>query len=218
MSKELLPFGGVDGEGRPAISHLLDCVLMAGVKDVIVVLRHEKQDIPAYLAGDEWQQTRFCYRKTPGTSGVPETVALGLVDAGGQHVLFGFPDILFKPRNAFSKMMDRLEATNADVVLGLFPTNTPRKMDMVRTDRNGEVVDIEIKPEDTSLHLTWILAAWQPTFSKYLLTHTTGEHLGHSFLSAIADGFKINAVSFEHGDSLDIGTPDDLELATGWSA
>ena len=54
LSKQLLPFGSADGRGRPVISHLLGCVQEAGISDVIVVLRQQKQDIRSYLAGGEW--------------------------------------------------------------------------------------------------------------------------------------------------------------------
>ncbi len=158
LSKEMLPFGDTDQGGNPVISHVLSCMQRAGIDKVIVVLRQGKQDIVNYLMSREWQHIEFTFKITPGTSGVPETVALGLDDVQERRVVFGFPDILFRPANAFVKLMQRLESTNADVVLGLFPTNNPSKMDMVETDDDGCVVSIEIKPEHTKLSLTWILA------------------------------------------------------------
>jgi len=231
LSKELLPYGGANGDGSPVISHILSCLHQAGVREVIVVIRKGKSDIPDYLSGGEWEQTRFSYKITPGTSGVPETVALGLQDACGRRVAFGFPDILFKPKGAFVKLMRRLETSEADVVLGLFPTNNPSKFDMVNTDDNGRVTDIEIKPQSTPLELTWILAAWEPSFSTYLKALTQGSpgrlealaresggsHLGHAFQLAMADGLLIESESFTEGRSLDIGTPDDLALARAWT-
>ena len=230
LSKEMLPFGNAGATGSPVISHLLSCVRQSGIENVIVVLRYGKWDIPDYLAGSEWVDTRFSYKITHGTSGVPETVALGLQDAGSRRVVFGFPDILFEPRDAFVTLIRRLESTKADVVLGLFPTNNPTKMDMVEVHDDGRVISIEIKPETTTLDLTWILAVWKPSFSTYLcdLVHDNltriaelatsphDSHLGHVFQLAMADGLLIDSKSFEHGRSLDIGTPDDLNLAKTW--
>jgi len=232
MSKELLRFGAPQEGGTPVISHLLGCVQRAGIEKVIIVLRNEKTDIPAYLAGHEWQEIDFTYRMTPGTSGVPETVALGLQDAGSQNVVFGFPDILFEPQSAYVDLIHKLENTSADVVLGLFPTNSPNKMDMVDLDEDGRIIRIDIKPTATSLTLTWILAVWQPTFSTYLTdlvhqrpgllqelaTGTGSVHLGHAFQTAMADGLALESVTFEHGRSLDIGTPDDLIRAQSWES
>ncbi|MCH8250629.1 MAG: NTP transferase domain-containing protein [Proteobacteria bacterium] len=229
-SKELLPFRDGSKDDRPVISHVLSCIQQAGIDNVIVVLRHGKQDIYDYLTSKEWQHINFVFKFTPGTSGVPETVALGLDEFQAQRILFGFPDILFEPRDAYIKLMRRLESTGADVVLGLFPTNSPGKMDMVDVNDDGHVSGIEIKPERTTLALTWILAAWQPSFSTYLCdlvqdnpariaklaANPGGSHLGHVFQLAMADGMLINSMSFEHGRSLDIGTPDDLHVASNW--
>ena len=230
LSKELLPFRDGNKDDTPVISHVLSCIHQAGIDNVIVVLRHGKQDICDYLASKEWQHINFAFKFTPGTSGVPETVALGLDEFRTRRVVFGFPDILFEPRDAFVKLMQRLERTQADVVLGLFPTNSPTKMDMVAADDTGRVISIEIKPESTTLALTWILAVWQPSFSTYLCdlvqdnpariaklaASPGGSHLGHVFQLAMADGMLINSMSFEHGRSLDIGTPDDLHVASNW--
>lgn len=215
-SKELLRYGGGRDDGVPVISHVLGCMGLSGISDVIVVLRDEKQDIFEYLTSSEWKHFKFAFEFTPGTSGVPETVALGLGGIRTRNVVFGFPDILFEPRNAFVKLMERLENSPADVVLGLFPTGNPSKMDMVATDESGHVTEIEIKPDATTLELTWILAAWKPSFSEYLSANHDGDHLGHVFQRAAADGLQIDSVPFPEGRSLDIGTPGDLDRAKTW--
>jgi len=229
-SKELVRFGDNQEHSKPVIAHVLSCIQLAGIDDVIVVLRKGKKDISEYLASNEWNQVNFTVKITPGTSGVPETVALGLDNDQSRNVVFGFPDILFEPPDAFAKLIRRLEESEADVVLGLFPTETPQKMDMVETDDSGQVIDIQIKPKSTKLDLTWILAVWRPSFSAYLnevvygnatrlaelAANHDGSHLGHVFQLAMADGLSIDAESFGDGRSLDIGTPDDLCLARTW--
>ena len=229
-SKELLPIGRGGQSRRPVIAHLLTSIRSAGVRHAIVVLRNGKWDIPGYLSTDEWSDMDFTYKVTAGTSGVPETVAIGLRDAGSRNVVFGFPDILYDPRDPFPAMIERLEERNADVVLGLFPTASPHKMDMVKVQDEGVVTRIDIKPEHTDLDLTWILAAWAPRFSRYLAdmvenrsarlaelaSGSGGTHLGQAFQLAMGDGLVIESVSFTEGRTLDIGTPDDLARAGDW--
>lgn len=229
-SKELVLFGRNQGSRRPVIAHLLRSLRTAGILRAIVVIRSGKWDIPDYLSTDEWSEMDFTYKVTRGTSGVPETVALGLREAGARNIVFGFPDILFDPADPFPAMIERLEAGRADVVLGLYPTKSPHKMDMVQVRGDGVVTRIDIKPAETTLMLTWILAAWKPTFSRYLtdmIAHkqsrldelasgSGGSHLGHAFQLAMSDGLAIEAVSFGDGRSLDIGTPDDLRRAGDW--
>ena len=218
LSKELMPYGRPGTGRKPVISHLLLCLGLADIDDMIIVLRDDKTDIADYLASPIWRSNSFRITMTPGTSGVPETVALGVRDAGARNVAFGFPDILFEPQDAFVELMHQLDNSEADVVLGLFPTDTPEKMDMVATDSQGRVIDIQIKPDSTTLELTWILATWTPRFSAFLLDNHDGSHLGHAFQLAMAEGFIISSVAFGDGCSLDIGTPDDLARAGQWDA
>jgi len=227
-AKEMLAVGN---DSRPVIGHLLDIMADADVQDVTVVLRPQKTDLTSYLRSDLWEHMQLDLKFTPGTRGVPETVALGLEGVEHRHVAFGFPDILFKPNDALAIVMQELEAGNSQAVLGLFPTGSPEKSDMVKTDRLGNVVDIEIKPKRTRLDRTWILAVWKPSFSRYLISKVRGDsalandpnallrtaHLGQVFKSAISDGMRFGTMTFEHGASLDIGTPDDLALARSWT-
>jgi glucose-1-phosphate thymidylyltransferase len=232
LSKELLAFGGAHGDGKPVISHLLNCIGLAGIRDVNIVLRQGKWDIPGYLTGDDWKQLRFSYKITAGTSGVPETAALGIEGFEARKVFFGFPDILFEPKDAVARLIRRLGSPPAEVVLGLFPTENPNKMDMVEVDESGRVTAIEIKPASTRLNFTWILAVWTPRFSSYLneiVKHSPqrlrklaegsdGGHLGHVFQLALTDGMAIESEIFAEGRTLDIGTPEDLVLAESWAA
>jgi len=219
-SKEVLPVAGLHGRQQPVIAHLLTSMKFAGVTEVTAVIREGKHDVSDYLSKEYWPQFLFSRLFTPGTSGVPETVAIGLKQIGTRNVLFGFPDILFEPQEAFQSMISELENGPADVVLGLFPTLTPTKMDMVKVDSAGRVLDIEIKPSTTALSSTWILAAWNPTFSQYLLTAVEKDaalaHLGEIFQQAILEGLIIGSISFDVGRSIDIGTPGDLARASRW--
>lgn len=229
LSKELLPVGST---GQPVIAHLLRSMHAAGVGNITVVLRESKWDLFDYLTGENWQHMCIGVRTTAGTSGVSETVVVGLDDNQDSNILFGFPDILFEPSDAFAKLMEKLETGNSDVVLGLFPTPNPARSDMVDADTDGKVIDIEIKPCNTKLKMTWILAAWKPTFTRYLVrllrddydrvrkfaTDPADNHLGYIFRLAIADGMTLDSVSFDRGRSLDIGTPEDLALAQTWTA
>jgi glucose-1-phosphate thymidylyltransferase len=59
---------------------------------------------------------------------------------------FGFPDIIFQPEDAFVQLLARQASTKAGIVLGLFPTDQPQKVDMVDLDDDGRIRLIEIKP------------------------------------------------------------------------
>lgn len=235
-SKEILPVGfarsGRDGRPRPraAAEYLLDGMSEAGAGRVFMVLREGKWDIPAFLGNGGRFGLHVAYLVTGETIGVPYTLAAAVPFLSESRVLFGFPDILFEPRDALSSLLARQEEVDADVVLGLFPASHPSKMDMVRRGAGGRVESIIIKPERTELEHTWILASWTPDFTEFLAgwcedaghrraqggslgtsDRDAGEpFVGHVIQDAIDAGMMVDSVLFESGMYVDIGTPEEL--------
>ena len=221
--------GSADSKAEPVICHLLRSLRLANIIETRIVLRTGKWDIPDHLSNADWDDMNLRYTITSGTSGVPETILLGLADKPAANVLFGFPDILFEPVTAFETMSIRLLESAADVVLGAFPTRNPAKMDMIGIEADSSVSRIDIKNADSPFDLTWILAAWRQSFTAYVVDIQRDEparvadkaahspvHLGHVLQLAIEDGMRVEAQAFPGGRSIDIGTPDDLECAAGW--
>jgi glucose-1-phosphate thymidylyltransferase len=143
-------------------------------------------------------------------------------------VALGFPDIIFQSEEAFMRVLAKLTASDADVVLGLFPTDRPEKVDMVGLDDDSRVLHLAIKPRQTHLRYTWGLAVWKPTFTHFLHEHliavkTTAKvrpelFVGDVIQAAIDDGLRVEAVHVADTPYLDIGTPEDLVRAVKSSA
>lgn len=231
-SKEIFPVGfhtlpaGGSGsaEPKPACGYLLESMRVAGARRAIFGLRSGKWDIPAYLADGAVYDLALAYTVVADSPGVPWTVRQTLPFVGGARVLFGFPDIVFRPADALARLERRQRERGADVVLGLFATERPEKMDMVALDDEGLVQDIVIKPNASALRHTWILAVWTPVFSAFLDQHLrtldaaddsdSGEiHLGDVVRAALAEKWPIDAVDVSDGRYCDIGTPDELAEA-----
>ena len=202
---------------------------MAEAERAYIVLREGKWDIPAYLQNGRDVGLPLGYLVMEHPYGVPFTLDEAYPFVRTARVLMGFPDILFRPRDAYCQLIERQKTTQADLVLGLFPARTPSKMDMVEVNGNGQVGSIVIKPEATALQYTWIIAEWGPRFIKYLHTYTRRllqerprsedwkgreVHLGHAIQQAIGDGLNVQSVTFPEGSYVDIGTPDELAEAT----
>jgi glucose-1-phosphate thymidylyltransferase len=225
-NKEVLPVGG----SRPAPAHLLDAFARAGVGRAYVVLRAGKWDVPEVLsrtvaqAGPE--SVRLAYLVLRESSSVAETLDAAHPFVSGGRVALGFPDILFRPGDAFLRVRERQEETGADAVLGLVPTDRPEKADVVEADGGGRVRRLTIKPRSVPAPaLTWIAAVWGPAITERLheavaaARETPGErelYPGDVLARAIDDGLRIEAVTFPQGSHLDIGTPEDLERAREW--
>jgi glucose-1-phosphate thymidylyltransferase len=223
-SKELFPIGFERGPGgasraRPAILHLLDGLAGAGVERALIVLRAGKWDLPAYLTDGGERGMALAWVVLEHSPHVLATVAAALPWVEGREVALGFPDILFRPADAYARVLARLRAGDAELVLGLFPTTRSEKTDMVELDSVGRPVALTIKQPDRGLRFTWSIAAWSPGFSSWLAGFAAQAprdrevHFGEAIQAAIDGGRRIAAVVFDDGEYLDIGTPDDLELA-----
>lgn len=247
-SKEVYPIGfRVGGEKIgpvAAAESLLEAMGRAGARSAFVVLRRGKWDVAAYLGGGPEGGPSLAYVVLEGDAdtawrlGTPYTVDRAHPFTVGRTVLFGFPDIVFRPPDALERLRDRLRGSRAEVVLGLFPADRPEKMDMVELEEGGRIRSIVIKPRHTELRYTWILAAWTGAFTDRLHAYVAdparrpsagsgrrGEHyVGDVIRAALEEGMVVEGLPFENGRYIDIGTPADLERAVrefsrddGWS-
>jgi glucose-1-phosphate thymidylyltransferase len=239
-SKELYPLGFHDrceGHGaRPkVVSHyLLEKMQIAGVTKVYIILRNNKWDIPAYFGDGKLLDIHLAYLMLGLPFGVPYTLDQAYAFLQDARVAFGFPDIIFNPKDAFCRLLNRQTQSKADVVLGLFPAHQPQKMDMVDVDPDGRVRTIIIKPIKSDLRYTWIIGVWTAVFTQFMHDYLSNRQkkntrqtakvhneerelfLGDVIQAAIYDKMQIDTVIFERGNYLDIGTPEDLYEAANF--
>ncbi len=238
LSKELFPVGfrgdvddinknnQINGRAklRPkVVSHyLLEKMQLAGIDKAYFILRAGKWDIPAYFGDGEMLAMSLGYLIMGLPYGVPFTLDSAYPFVKDAVVALGFPDILFEPKDAYIKILERLDRSNADVVLGLFPTDEPYKAGMVDFDDTGKVRSIIEKPPQSDLRFMWGIAVWKPEFTEFLheyliavkkdinLPNLPEIPIGNVIQAAISKGLQVEAEAFADGSYLDIGTPDDL--------
>ena len=168
---------------------------------------------------------------------VPYTLDQAYSFVENKLVALGFPDVVLHPENSFVQLLTKRMQTRADIMLGLYPTEQPHKMDVVDVDENGCIRQISPKPsklKDGKVVYAWLTAVWTPVFTQYLHEFVS-EHkkrylgnccgsatknnrelfMGDVFQAAISDKLNIGTVLFPDGNCLDIGTPDDLARAIG---
>jgi glucose-1-phosphate thymidylyltransferase len=224
-SKEIVPVGG-DASPRLACQDLLDNYRLAGARNVLVLLRQGKWDVPRRLGDGAEFGVELAYRVLEPTRGVPFTLAAAEPFLGDRQVALGFPDILVQPRDLLARLVRRHENEGTDVALALAPCDRPQASDLVDVDARGRVRRIEIKPEKTKLKWTWAFALWTPRFTRYLGRwcaefDARRARLGREpyvsdvFLAAIRDGFEIATLAVPEARLLDIGTPETLARAGG---
>jgi glucose-1-phosphate thymidylyltransferase len=237
-SKELYPIGfrpvdqGRNLRPKVACHYLLEKMRFAGVKKAYVILRKGKWDIPAYLGDGAMLDMHLGYLIMTLPFGVPYTLDQAYPFVQDAMVIFGFPDIIFQPNDAFVRLLTKQAESNADIVLGLFCAHQPHKMDMVDLGSDGQIRKIEIKPVRTHLRYTWIIAVWTPKFTRFMHEYVLSRQetnmndeaaaiskeqvevfLGDVIQASIQKGLRIDKVFFDDGNYLDIGTPEDMVKA-----
>ncbi|MGG6294881.1 nucleotidyltransferase family protein [Leptolyngbya sp. AN02str] len=228
-SKELLPIGfhsTPDGKQRPKVvsQYLLEHYQRAGATKAFFILKPGKWDIPAYYQAGQGMGLDIAYSVITVPYGSPYTLDQVYAFVKEANVMLGFPDILLQPSDAFVQLRQRQETTGADVVLGLFPVRSAeqaQRSDLVAWDQvSGHISQILIKPPQSDLRESWILAVWTPAFTRFMHDFLQRDrpprevnpnlpelYLGHVFQAAIAHGLKVQAHPFPQGEFLDIGTP-----------
>ena len=236
-SKEIYPVGFDNSSEnkilRPkAISqYLIESMQQVYISEVYIIIRKGKWDIPQYLGNGKWMDMDFAYLIMDLPFGVPFTLDQAYNFVKDDIVAFGFPDIIFRPQDAFNPLLDKGFSSSADVVLGLFRAPQPYELQhMVDFDSSGRVSGFQINPSQTALRYTWVIAVWKPKFTRFLheyvssITRTfrKGDTLNTDsmieeismtrvFEAALHKGLVIDSISFKEGFFLDIGSPENLE-------
>jgi glucose-1-phosphate thymidylyltransferase len=223
-SKELLPIGFRETPSGPvpkvAGHYLLERFRAGGVRRIFMVLHESKWDVPRYFGAGEMAEVDLAYLSIPGSRSVPETLDRAFPFVESSIVALGFPDVIFQPVDAYSRLIERQAATGADLVLGLFPAERCHTTDMVELAPNGRVIRVEIRPASTTLRYNWLIAVWSPVFTRFL--HETVRdapameaelQIGAVVQGAVTACLHVEGVEFPGGSYRDIGTPDQLAAA-----
>lgn len=220
-SKEILPVPDIEGDGTIAVGdYLVREYRRAGIRDIIIIRREEKQDIADHYRKMEAQSDDVTFKQviTAPTPSTAHSIDKAWELFRHRPVALGFPDIIIRSPGIFNTLCDALISHKSDICLALFPATNPEQTDMV-SYRDLQVERIEIKPTQTDLKMTWSCAVWQPRFSEYLhqqVAHYDSSdelYIGKLFQAAILSGMNVTAVTFPQGFSLDIGTPETLNRA-----
>jgi len=227
-SKEIIPIGYKNPSqknvemDKPICFHLMEKFTCAGISKGLMIIREEKWDIPSTLGNGKCVNMEIAYQMLDLPHGTAYTINQAYPFIIDNIVAIGFPDILFSPDDAYSQILNLLSSTEADVVLGLFPADRPEKVDMVEINQINDVTAIVIKPKLSDLKLTWGIAVWKPSFSKFLHEYINAHQqkksdpelfIGDVIRQAITQGLSVKAKQVSNDAFLDVGTPDDLAKA-----
>ena len=181
-SKELLPIGFSsilkDGEEKeipkPVSLYLIERMMTAGADKFFIILNKDKWDIPRYYGAGIKDKASFSYLIQENLQGMP--FALNQVQPwlNNETVLFGMPDTVFTPEDAYTQLLDVYTSASADLVLGLFPTDKPERFGMVDFLNDGRMLSTIDKPLKSTLKFMWGIACWGKIFTEYMKEYLAG--------------------------------------------
>jgi glucose-1-phosphate thymidylyltransferase len=231
-SKELLPLGfRATARGpRPKViaNYLIDAMRQAGVEQVFWLLDRSKTDILQYFGSGAEVGVRLAYVPTDASPSIVHTLDNAGPFLDDAQVLFGFPDIVFEPPHALRSLRQRLLQGRADVVLGALPAPAQQIADRVVVDAAGRALEVLVKPVECRGCDAWVMAAWAPSFTRFLArwllaraslasatlqTASTELYLGHVLQAAITAGLSVEVETFQLGGFIDVGTPEGFASA-----
>ncbi|MBI5492252.1 MAG: nucleotidyltransferase family protein [Deltaproteobacteria bacterium] len=153
FSKELLPVGsrfeGGTEKPRAVSEYLIDRMLVGGVTKICFVISPGKSDILGYYGADI-KGAHVCYTVQPRALGLCDAIfrALPMVSPD-EDVAIGLPDTIWFPEDGFRSI------GKGDFTFLLFQVDRPESFDAVVTNKNGRVLEVQVKRTDASTGWVW---------------------------------------------------------------
>ena len=142
VSKQLLPI-----YDKPLIYYPLSVLMLAGIRDVLIISTPE--DTPNYekLLGDGTRLgMRFVYKVQETPRGLADAFILGEEFIGGDNVCLILGDNVFYGQDMTRVLRSAMENKTGATIFG-YPVKDARAFGVVEFDKQHRVISIEEKPE-----------------------------------------------------------------------
>jgi len=141
VSKQLLPI-----YDKPMIYYPLSVLLLAGVREILIITTPEDQAGFKRLLGDGSQLgVRIEYIVQPRPEGLAQAYLLGEEFVAGEPSIMVLGDNIFFGQNFSQMLRSADERTEGATVFG-YPVNDPERYGVVELGEGGKVLGIEEKP------------------------------------------------------------------------
>jgi glucose-1-phosphate thymidylyltransferase len=145
VSKQLLPV-----YDKPMIYYPLSVLMLAAVRDILVITTPDEQALFRRLLGDGRELgLRLSYAAQPRPDGIARALLIGAEHIAGEHCALVLGDNIFHGQG-FRRMLRECRAGLASgedgAVLFGYPVRDPQRYGVGVADADGRLVDIEEKP------------------------------------------------------------------------
>ena len=142
VSKQLMPV-----YDKPMIYYPLSMLLLAKIKDILIISTPEDTPLYEKLLGDGSRigiSISYKVQKTP--RGLADAFILGEEFIGGDSVCLILGDNIFYGQNMTAVLQKAMRELDGATIFG-YPVKNPKEFGVVEFDENNNVISIEEKPE-----------------------------------------------------------------------
>ena len=141
ISKQLLPI-----YDKPLIYYPLSILLLAGIKDILIISTPEDTPLYSDLLGDGKRLgVSFTYKVQDKPRGLADAFILGADFIGEDSVCLILGDNVFYGQD-MTRILRKVQARDTGATIFGYPVKDPRSFGVVEFDDNGKVLSIEEKP------------------------------------------------------------------------
>lgn len=141
VSKQLMPI-----YDKPMVYYPLSTLMLAGIRDILVITTPHEQDAFVRLLGDGSQLgTRISYAVQPSPDGLAQAFIIGREFVGADSVALALGDNVFYG-HGFPELLTRAGARGAGATVIAYRVRDPQRYGVVEFGPDGRAVGLEEKP------------------------------------------------------------------------
>jgi len=141
VSKQLLPV-----YDKPMVYYPLSTLMLAGIRDILVITTPHEQDGFKRLLGDGGQfGIRLAWAAQPRPEGIAQAFLVGREFIAGERVALVLGDNIFHGHD-LTELLERAATRERGATVFAYPVNDPGRYGVVEFDARGKAVSIEEKP------------------------------------------------------------------------
>jgi glucose-1-phosphate thymidylyltransferase len=143
VSKQLVPV-----YDKPMVYYPLSVLMLAGIRDVLVITTpHEQASFQGLLGDGSWFGMNFSYAAQPRPEGIAQAFVIGREFIGDDRVALILGDNLLYG-HGLSDSLQRSAGRESGATVFAYPVSDPERYGVVSFDETGRAVHIEEKPAE----------------------------------------------------------------------